>query len=467
MTCFLLLDFGTTSTKAAAVDLDSGAFSHVRSFPSLPSCSDIPGRYEVSPAALTDRFNSICCLYYDELSEPFAGIVLCSEQNGFIALSEANQPLTNYISWKDERSLEPIGGLSTFSLLTRELGERFKEITGWRPGPGLPIMNVTHLARCGHLSGTCKIATLPEWLALCCGDSRNVVHETMIHCQGFYDVRNGRISEELTALVERVAGLRCIFNEPGDTGSVSGYWRGPDGKIPIYVGVGDHQCSVLGACNVPRESISLNLGTGSQVAVIDATAIRAEFEVRPYFDSRRLVAVTRIPAGRVLADYLRFLEDVCLVSDAPKPDFWRMFSAIEERDLQNATLEFDLAVFSSAWNYRGGGKIGNIVEGSLTLKNYLTSLFKCWVEQYPAVVRLFDPSRQASRCILSGGLARRLPTLAGIFAALSGYDTWPACPLDESLLGLRTIALVASGRTSSCLAGQEIFGRDCQFRSDD
>lgn len=467
MTHFLLLDFGTTSTKAAVVDLETGFFSHVRSFSSLPSCSDLPGQYEASPAALADRFNSICRLYYDELVQPFVGIALCSEQNGFVALSQANQPLTNYISWKDERSLEPIDGLSTFSLLTRELGERFKEITGWRPGPGLPIMNVTHLARSSQLTGTCKIATLPEWLALCCTDSRNIVHETMIHCQGFYDVHHRRISAELTAFVKELTGLQCVFNEVADTGSVSGYWHGPDGKIPIYVGVGDHQCSVLGACNVPRESISLNLGTGSQVAVIDAPATRTEYEVRPYFDSRTLVAVTRIPAGRALATYLRFLEDICLASGAREPDFWRMFSAIEDYDLREATLEFDLAVFSSAWNYRGGGKISNIAEGSLTLKNYLASLFKSWVQQYPEIVRLFDPSHQASRCILSGGLARRLPTLAGIFAALSGYETWPACPLDESLLGLRTIALVASRRTSTALAGQEIFGRDCQLNSDD
>jgi len=461
MTRFLLLDFGTTSTKAAVADLDSGLFSRVRSFPSLPSCSNLPGRYEVAPTALTDRFNSVCRLYYNELPEPFAGIGLCSEQNGFVALSPANEPLTNYISWKDERSLEPIDGLSTFALLTQELGARFKEISGWRPGPGLPIMNAAHLARSGLLTGPCKIATLPEWLALCSGDSCHVVHETMVHCQGFYDMRHRRISAELTGLVEELTGLRCTFNEVADTGAVSGYWRSPNGKIPIYVGVGDHQCSVLGACNVPRDSISLNLGTGSQVAVIDPPAVREEFEVRPYFDARTLVAVTRIPAGRALTDYLRFLEEVSVAAGAQQPDFWSMFSALEERDLEDATLEFDLAVFSSAWNYRGGGRIGNIAEGSLTTKNYLASLFKSWVQQYPPVVRLFDPVHQANRCILSGGLARRLPSLARIFATLSGYETWPACTLDESLLGLRTIALVASRRASSCLEAQEVYGRKC------
>ena len=461
MTHFLLLDFGTTSTKTAIVDLDTGVFSQVESHPALPDCSAMPGHYEVSPASLTDRFNSICKFYFEELSVQFEGITLCSEQNGFIVLDRENKPMTNYVSWKDERSLEPIDGLSTFSLLTEELGEHFKTITGWRPGPGLPIMNVTHLARMSMLEGICKIATLPEWLALCSNDSTDVVHDTMLHCQGFYDVHHKRTSDALVRFVEQLTGARCTFNEVGPADGVSGYWHSPDGKIPIYAGVGDHQCAVLGACTLPKESISINLGTGSQVAVVDPPAIPKEVEVRPYSDSKMLAAVTRIPAGRALADYIRFLEDACGTGCSETPHFWGMFGEIEEPDLRKATLEFDLAVFSSAWNYRGGGKITNILEGSLTLQNYLASLFKSWVQQYPEAVRMFDPAHEATKCILSGGLARRLLSLADIFSILSGYETWPACSLDETLLGLRTTALVATGQAASCIEGQSIFGRSC------
>jgi len=116
-------------------------------------------------------------------------------------------------------------------------------------------------------------------------------------------------------------------------------------------------------------------------------------------------------------------------------------------------------VFSSAWNYRGGGQIEDIADGTLTLKNYLASLLKCWIAQYPDVVRLFDPAHDAARCILSGGLPRRLPHLAGILSTMSDYETWPACEVDESLLGLRTVALVAAGRAEGCLEGQRVFGR--------
>ena len=458
---YLLMDFGTTSTKSAVVDLDSGTFSHVRSHPSLANCSSTPGHYEISPDALLDRFNGICATYYGELGIRFAGIVFCSEQNGFVALDEHNRPLTNYVSWKDERSTELIDGVSSFDLVTRRLGADFKRISGWRPGAGLPVMNTVHLGRTGKLHGAARIATLPEWLALCSGDSQNVVHDTMIHCQGMYDVGRRTPSAEIVSVVEELAGVKCRFNPVAPAHAISGYWHAADARIPIYAGVGDHQCAVLGACNVPRDSLSLNLGTGSQVGMIDPPVIRDEFEVRPYFDDLVLGAITRIPGGRALADFIRFLGDICVSTGIEVPDFWQRFSEIGPADIDAATLDFELAVFASAWGYRGGGSISHIAEGALTLQNYLASLFRSWVQQYPRVMSLFDPDHRVERCILSGGAARRLPSLPQVMEALSEYETWPACVIDETLLGLRTITLVAAGRASGYVAGQQVFGREC------
>jgi hypothetical protein len=157
--------------------------------------------------------------------------------------------------------------------------------------------------------------------------------------------------------------------------------------------------------------------------------------------------------------YLGFLEDVCKQATGQGVDFWSMLQKIDESDLFQATMHFDLAIFSSAWNYKGGGEISNISEGSLTLKNYLSSLLQALAGQYVEVMRLFDPSHRMVRCIMSGGVARRLPVLHKLISRLSGYPTLPACELDESLIGLRTIALVSAGRAAGCLAGQEIYGR--------
>ena len=257
---FLLVDLGTTNVKTAMVNLDTGILSSIRSHPAAPNCAEIPGHYEVSPFALKERFLSICDLYFNQLEVPFEGIVVCSEKNGFMALNTENEPITNYISWKDERSLEPIDGISTFTLLTDQLGDRFKRLTGWRPGPGLPFMNATHLARLARLKTPCKIVSLPEWLSLCCDDSNDIVHDTMLHGLTFYDVHKKKISTELIERVEDLTEVKCTFNNVAPTGSIAGYWHSHTDKVPIYVAIGDHQCAVLGARNVPRETISVNIG---------------------------------------------------------------------------------------------------------------------------------------------------------------------------------------------------------------
>jgi sedoheptulokinase len=455
----LLVDFGTTSVKTAIVDLDTGVYSHVRSHTSVPDCAGTPGHYEMAPLSLQDRFRSICTSYYSGMGLRFEGIFICSEQNGFLVLDPRGRPTTNYVSWKDERSLEPIDGLDTFSLLTDRLGDEFKTITGWRPGPGLPIMNVTHLARQSRLATPCKILTLPEWLALCSNDSMHVVHDTMLHGLCFYDVQKQQTSNRLVELVAELTGVTCTFNEPAATGAISGYWHSPDRPIPIYAGIGDHQCSVLGAGNMPRETISVNIGTGSQVAVIEPQTVPEQAEHRPYFDGHILAAVTRIPGGRALAGYVEFLEDVCRSAGVAAADFWSLLQEVDEAGMSTADLEIDLAIFGSAWGYAGGGSISGIHEGSFTLDNFLASLLRSFARQYAVVMALFDPQHIASRCVLSGGVARRLPVLAEILYRLSGYATLPASAVDESLMGLRTVALIATGRAHNYIEAEAIFGR--------
>ena len=49
------------------------------------------------------------------------------------------------------------------------------------------------------------------------------------------------------------------------------------------------------------DCVSLNLGTGSQLAILDRALDDDAVERRPYFDGAMLQAITHIPAGRALA----------------------------------------------------------------------------------------------------------------------------------------------------------------------
>lgn len=456
MTPYLLVDFGTTSTKSALVDLDTGAFAQQQRYPAIPNVPAPPGHFEIPLEALRQRFLQICA--DGQAQAPLRGILLCSEMHGFALLDRAGQPLSNYLSWKDERSLDKVQGQDTFSLVTGQLGPALKGITGMRPRPGFPLMNLAHLGRTTVLPAQARIVSLPCWLARCGGEAREVLHPTVLAGLALFDLRRGAVSADLLSLLREITGCSFSLGEPAPADQVAGYWRQDGAQVPIYVGVGDHQCAVLGAANLPHQTLSLNLGTGSQASVIGGDSANEELETRPYFDQLLLQTITHIPAGRALAAHLDFLAQV---RGAPSQAFWSMLASLEEPQLAGATMHFGLSLFKSARAYREGGSISRIEEGEYTLENYLASLLASFLDQYLEVRELLDPGHQLTQAILSGGLARNLPRLHQLFARRAGCPALPATPLDESLLGLRTLALVAEGRAKSALEAQRIFGRRC------
>lgn len=471
---YLVIDFGTTSTKSALVHLDSGRFHDLRRHtPGLPARTEaaVKGRHELSLSELLERFNTICAQAWKQ--QRFDGIVLCSEMHGFVVLDEAGAPQTDYVSWLDARSLERLDdGPSTHDLMVERLGEDFRQITGMRPRPGFPLLNLAHTARAGALHvAEGWVLSLPAALAVLSHDTQSVIdgglveHPTMLAAMALADVNAGSAaSPHLLSLVADIGGFRPRLGAVCSEGAIAGHWPGPEGPIPIHAGVGDHQCSVLGASPAPVCEANLNLGTGSQVGIIDGPRSSA-FELRPYFDARHLTAVTHIPAGRALNEYIGFLDSVA-ASTGTTGDFWRALAEIRPEQVAAAALRVDLAIFEGARGWQSGGTISGIVEGSLDLEAYLAAILRAFVDQYVNVLAELDPSRQLSRLVLSGGIARQLPHLQQMLAAATTAEVLPAVALDESLLGLRTIALHAAGRAPTVAAAAAMFGRQCEITDD-
>jgi xylulokinase len=364
------------------------------------------------------------------------------------------------VGWRDERSREPIGGVDSVTLVTRALGDRFRAITGMRPRPGLPLMNLVHLLREAPFADGLHVVSLPDWLARADRAATGLGHPTMLAGMALYDVETGRGSDELLALVRELTGRTVRLAVAAEASSVAGTWRHRGRAIPLHVGTGDHQTTLLGAGVTAPDCISLNLGTGSQVAVLDRPSADPAVERRPYFDGGMLHAITHIPGGRALATFVGFLEDAARAGGARAPDFWGKLAGLGADDVAAATLDVDLAVFQGAWGYREGGRLGRIEDGMLTVRNYLASVLRAFVAQYAALVPRLDPGRALGRIALSGGLARRLPALPELLTAATGYAVTPPTAVDESLLGLRALALVASGRARTAAAAQAAFGRD-------
>jgi sugar (pentulose or hexulose) kinase len=450
---FLLIDFGASRVKSAIVNLSNGKLSFILDSPVPNNCSREANHFEIPLDSIKRQFKRICKYYFYNLRVEYDGIMLSSQMHGFILVDAKNNPLSNYISWKDERSLEKIKRVSTFSILSKEFKDEFKKITGMVLRPGLPFSNIIHLARKKCLNKPFKVITLPEFISMCDNDSMNYVHDSMLAGIGFYDIKRRGISKKLLRIFKDFSNKEPTFNNAAKEDCVSGYVKLSSRKIPIFVGVGDLQCAVLGAGNEMAKSISVNIGTGSQVSIISRRADFGNYELRPYFDKLYLKTFTHIPAGRALEEFINFIA----YTEDKRENIWSELKKISESSIEKSTLCFNLNMFRSAWRYRSGGGILNIHEGALTKDNYLASLLKSFIHQYIEAINLIADNKRFNSIIISGGVVKRLPRISLIISTSTQKKVLVNWKFDETFIGLRSLALFASGAARTTLEAQKYF----------
>jgi sugar (pentulose or hexulose) kinase len=443
----LLVDLGASRVKSARCDAETGELSGVRSAPSLAGSGSRPGRFEVDPAALRERFETLCELHWREAPNGFDAVFLSSEMHGFVAVDGRGAAVSPYVSWRDQRALETHAGVSTAALIGSTLGSRFRDITGMRFRPGIAFGNVLHLARSGALPSSIVLHSLPDWLAGVSGEGPARIHESMAGSLGLLDVSTRAASPELIEVLHTLGGVRCALPEVSASPTPAGWWRRDGRRVPIYTGVGDQSCAILGSGNRVGETLSVNVGTGSQVSTIVRSPEGVhDFDVRVHLDGTWLRTITHIPAGRALNVYMGFLAEVARAAGAVSPDPWPWLSELGLEDLECASLAVDLAVFESAWRFRRGGSISGFVEGELTVRNVLASIVRALAQQYADAAAIVDPSRQLGEVVLSGGVPARMPVLAPWLARTLGRPVRAGDATDETLLGLSLIARQALGR---------------------
>ena len=432
MKTFLLLDFGASRIKTAVFS-DEKLFD-IRDYEPVKPCVLTQNRFEVDLFELKNQFLSILEDYSKKYN--IDNVLICSEMHGFALLNNNNEPKSNYISWKDERCLEKIDGVSSLDLLKQMLKNKFFEKTGMKERACYPVFNLFHMIRNGEIEGDFKVVSLPEWLACAGGESLNVAHCTMSAGLGFYNIRTKSFDEEIVSAVTEGSNMSVVFNKPVENIVPAGFIEMNGKNISIYTGVGDHQCALYGV-GLKDNCVSLNLGTGSQAALI--ASVDSQNERRPYFDSKILSVITHIPSGRAFNYYKEMLTET-----NPEIDFWKELSSVSLDDINNADLNISLAVFQSAWRYGSSGEILAFDPSKHSIKNYFASIIKSYISQYLKAIEMLlsgDSVNQRFSVILSGGVAKKLPVIKEYFKKFSDFDVIVTnSEYDETLEGLKKLS---------------------------
>ncbi len=441
MGSYLGIDLGTSFLKVAVLDLDRGEIRHVRRLPTPePVAGLTANRCELDPAAV---LAAVRRLIGDMLGDaPDAeGLVMCSQMHCVVLTDARGEALSNVITWKDQRVLDPSprGSGNYFEVLLERLDPEDRQRVGGEVRVGLPVATLFWLAEEGRLPTGAYAASLPDFvLSNLCG-VEPTTEATNAAAHGLLNLARNEWDHAIIAKLG-LSSLRWPRLRP--FGEVVGIAEVGGRRLRCFTPVGDQQCALAGA-GLAEGELSLNISTGSQVSLLAREPRAGDFQVRPYFDGRYLQTIVQVPAGRSLALLVDLLTEIGRSANAGGPDPWDYIGQAVDR-VKASDLEVDLAFYAGAMGH--GGRIANIREDNCTVGHLFAAAFAAMAANYAACARRLSPAGDWQRVVFSGGLAQRFARLRREILSRLGDKEYRLCPsTEDTLLGLLTLARVCAG----------------------
>ncbi|HHW89604.1 MAG TPA: hypothetical protein GX745_01700 [Clostridiales bacterium] len=264
----LLIDIGSTNIKWAINDANDLKVSKTK----FPSQKPLPPPYfEVELKKIIDIIINII-----KSQKDIKNIFISTQMHGYVLADQDKNPVTDYISWQDER-----GSLINYPYeVPKEYGVDLK--------PNLPRVSVFALKnqKPDIYQKAHEFFTLGSYIAYYFTQN-NATHITDGAPSGFFNIVTRQAHKTKLSLPKISYDVEII-----------GQYKG----INVYSPVGDQQAAILG-CLAPDDAYILNLGTAGQLCAINDVFIKGDFEPRPYFYNKILCTVTRLMGGKAIQNY--------------------------------------------------------------------------------------------------------------------------------------------------------------------
>jgi sugar (pentulose or hexulose) kinase len=439
MTQFLGIDIGTTFVKGAVLDLDALQLRHIRRAPAPAQLPGLPQRHhELDPAAITAAIGEMIEALLP-LAPRCAGIVLSTQMHSVVLVDQAGAPLTNVITWLDQRVLEShSSGGTYFEALAARLGPETRLALGNELRPGLPIATLFWLAERGELPPGSTPLTLADLALMQLCAAPPGIEATNAAAAGAFDV----VREAWHPAALAATRLDTLSWPPiAPLTKPAGAYRSGGRSIPCYRPVGDAQCALAGAGLIAGE-LSINIATGSQVSVLRPAPLLGDFQTRPFFDGLALTTISGVPAGRALNVLVGLLSELAAAHGTPVAQPWPYLIQAAEA-APDSELRVQLGFFGGAEGE--AGLIEGIREGNLTAGGLLRAAFRQMAASYEEAALRLMPDRTWRQLVLSGGLAHQSRLLRDLIATRLAAPVRLA-PAEDALRGLLALALACAQR---------------------
>ena len=455
---FIGIDIGTTFIKGALLDLDSYELRRPTRRPFPTAVAGLPARfYEVDPTELVATMRTFIIELVAQTAN-CQGIILCSQMHGLVLTDRGGTPLSNVITWRDERASteHPSGTGSYFDLLLERITADEQRELGNCLRPGLPLCTLFWLQENNKLpAGTVIPKTLPDFVvdALCHNRTDSGIEPTNAAAHGTFNIET---VDWHYPLLQKLELDQLAWPRLRPVQDIAGMMEIENKQIPIYMPVGDHQASLAGAF-LRSDELSLNISTGSQVSLLKSTLQHGTHEIRPYFDNQFLHTFVKMPSGRALELLLQLLCELAQRQGTPIDDPWSLI-AQATTEVDSSDLSVDLSFYASTIG-NGEGRISNIHEENLTVGHLFRAAYQSMAESYYSHAQQLAYAGKIAgtdamdtpweRLVFSGGVALKNSQLRQTIAERFGCSYRTSVTSEDALMGLMALALFVSGKASS------------------
>ena len=291
MKYYLGIDTGTTSISIAAVD-DARSLITSRT---VNHGSFIAGDSPASRVQNPERIKSLVLEIVEgitsELGRPSA-IGFTGQMHGILYVNAKGESVSPLYTWQDSTGDDMLPILRAHGL---------------HVSSGYGTATHLHLQKNGKIpSDAVLLSTISDYIAMTlCGKTEPVLSSDMAAGWGSFDLQRrefmteklARAGVDVSYLPEVVKGYEVI----GETRD----------NVPVVCSMGDNQASIKGAVKNERESLLVNVGTGSQVSFVTSEYVNVsgDVELRPYGEEY-VLAGAALCGGRAYAILEKFYREV-------------------------------------------------------------------------------------------------------------------------------------------------------------
>ena len=299
---FLGIDIGTSKISVLALDGNSGK---PIDFVSEKSSSDVKCEKEFSeqnPQMIKARTVYLITKIKKRIKNRISGIGLTGQMHGMLLVDRNLRPLTNLITWQDRRSEKLIPEISnrTKNVNFHECGSRIR--------PGYMGASLYWFYKNKALpTNVHKACFIHDWIGTNLTEQNLIFTDpTDAASSGLFNIRK---MDWHWKLIMRLGFAKELLPAVKNSGEIIGFTR--DG-VPVGCAFGDNQASILGSVYgyEEKDSININIGTGSQISIIIDNFVRlsGNFELRPYLNRKYILVGASLNGGTVYSVLKDFFE---------------------------------------------------------------------------------------------------------------------------------------------------------------